>query len=798
LTDYADFFRTATGFGPFEFQVRYANEAEPPVLVEIPTGLGKTETTLLPFIYKVAKGTNLTRRLVYVLPMRSLVEQTRARVASWLEALDATGETRLPKVSTLLGGDVDDIWFREPETPWILIGTQDMLLSRALNRGYSMNPFAWPIPFGLLNNDAHWILDEVQLQGVGTRTAAQLQGLRDRLGTFGTTRTTFVSATIERDWVDTVDHALGSKPTFTLTDADRANPEIHKRLSARKMVARLGVAPDDTKALAAEIQSLHTPGTLTLVVLNRVERAREVANALRKAASGVEIDLLHGQFRLADRLEIADRALGKPDPAGPGRILVSTQVVEAGVDLDAKTLISDLAPWASIVQRLGRCNRRGDRSDGAFYWIDLDVAKSAAPYATADLVRARELLAQLDGGSAAPNALPREKYALDAAATLRRVDLLDLFDTAPDIAGNDVDVSRFIREGDDFNVTVFWRDAVPTGRRDQARRHELCPAPIAGVRKLMERLQKQNVRGQIRMRSNLALGDADVWQPIDVRDLRRGALIWIHASVGGYDPLQGFDPDAKAKVPAARQPAAEISEKPLPGEQCVDDDPNSWQSTSVTLQTHSEDTRLEAQRIVGALSGLLDAHTANLVTVAAAWHDAGKVHEVFQQTMIKSGCPVEGGPWAKSGGHSARHARPHFRHELVSALAWLESHDGGTEDDLVAYLVAAHHGKFRLSAYTYPGDAVLEKRVILGVEQSDKIPGFVLLEGTEVAPFEVDLSLFDIGSESGRPTWADRVLALRDSQDHGPFRLGYLEALVRVSDWLASALRAEGEVGAAA
>lgn len=42
--------------------------------------------------------------------------------------------------------------------------------------------------FGLLNNDSHWILDEVQLRGVGTRTAAQLQGLRSRLGTCGTTR----------------------------------------------------------------------------------------------------------------------------------------------------------------------------------------------------------------------------------------------------------------------------------------------------------------------------------------------------------------------------------------------------------------------------------------------------------------------------------------------------------------------------------------------------------------------------------------------------------------------------------
>ena len=40
-----------------------------------------------------------------------------------------------------------------PKRPAILIGTQDMLLSRALNRGYGMSRYRWPMHFGLLNND---------------------------------------------------------------------------------------------------------------------------------------------------------------------------------------------------------------------------------------------------------------------------------------------------------------------------------------------------------------------------------------------------------------------------------------------------------------------------------------------------------------------------------------------------------------------------------------------------------------------------------------------------------------------
>ncbi len=54
-----------------------------------------------------------------------------------------------------------------PEKTQIIIGTQDMLISRALNRGYAMSRFKWPMAFGLLQNGCQWIFDEVQLMGAG-------------------------------------------------------------------------------------------------------------------------------------------------------------------------------------------------------------------------------------------------------------------------------------------------------------------------------------------------------------------------------------------------------------------------------------------------------------------------------------------------------------------------------------------------------------------------------------------------------------------------------------------------------
>jgi CRISPR-associated endonuclease/helicase Cas3 len=77
-----------------------------------------------------------------------------------------------------MGGQDADEWDLHPECPAILIGTQDMLLSRALNHGYGMSRYRWPMHFGLLNNDALWVSDETQLMGVGVETSAQLDGFR--------------------------------------------------------------------------------------------------------------------------------------------------------------------------------------------------------------------------------------------------------------------------------------------------------------------------------------------------------------------------------------------------------------------------------------------------------------------------------------------------------------------------------------------------------------------------------------------------------------------------------------------
>ena len=140
--------------------------------------------------------------------------------------------------------------------------------------------------------------------------------------------------------------------------------------------------------------------------------------------------------------------------------------------------------------------------------------------------------------------------------------------------------------------------------------------------------------------------------------------------------------------------------------------------------------------------------------------------------------------WAKSPSHRPlRHDPPHFRHELVSAL-WLHEVSPGLlhgelEPDLVVYLVAAHHGKVRVTIRGQPDEP---PGITLGVQEGSRTIGFAL-NGQLIPPVTLSLRPTTHGVDS----LTSRAIALRDRADLGPFRLAFCEALVRAADWQASA-----------
>lgn len=778
---FSSWFERATGNPPHAFQAELAEADEVPSILAVPTGCGKTQAILGAWMYQRELGVG-PRRLVYTLPMRTLVEQTRVVAEKMRELCGLPAE-----IHVLMGGEeppkVD--WRRHPERDQILIGTLDMLLSRALNRGYGESRFSWPISFGLLNSDCRWVFDEVQLMGPARTTSAQLDGLRTALGTMLPCETMWASATVDAALLRTVDRPEEGT-TLGLPRADREGP-LAKRLQAEKTLGRadLGAvsAKDRPKRIATLAREQHQSASRTLIVVNNVETAQAIFSAIEKQRSdgSAEVVLLHSRFRPGDREDHMATALS--DPGETGTIIVSTQVIEAGVDVSARTLLTETAPFSSIVQRLGRCNRTGDEEGARVLWLDYgdppegsSGARESLPYLPDDLRRTRAELLTRVGDSLSPQALEsiEVEETPDDPAILRRRDLVDLFDTSADLSGTDIDIAPFIREDDQRSVVACFREIGEDNEPEPSQmpdRTEVVQIPHGSIAKrrcwMIDYVNGDWVR---------RLGS----------QVPPGATIVLDAAEGGYTPKLGWDGKSKQHVSPITVPDAH------PDPERIDSENPGGRPEE--LLPHLEATREHAEELSGELG--LD-RWRDAVVSAAALHDIGKAFLPFQETIRKALHDAEvdvntedNGPiWAKSGVQGGRHRRHYLRHELVSALALrsLGNKPDLADRALVTYLVAAHHGRVRISIRPAPDEAQDEAKngalFALGVIDGETLPSAQTPLGI-LPDTELSLGCMALGAED---SWTREALALRDSPELGPLRLAYLEAIVRISDWRASA-----------
>jgi CRISPR-associated endonuclease/helicase Cas3 len=846
-------------------------------LIRIPTGFGKTLGILATWLWHRVNNRDESwpRRLVWCLPMRVLVEQTEQVVRNTLNALGLLwkgGEhTNLVGVHLLMGGVDSGEWHLHPEQCAVLIGTQDLLLSRAMNRGYAAPRARWPMEFGLLNVDCLWVMDEVQLMDVGLATSSQMQTFREDDSTAGRSLrpccTWWMSATLQQDWLtkspDTVDMA----GKLSLTNIPGSERQGHLWDDIRK-TCRQELIPD-VKELPQLIVGEHckagygAPGP-TLVVVNRVDRAVALYEALCKGkhlmSKGVEIKLVHSRFRPVERASWLDQFLNREACApGTNRIIVATQVVEAGVDISAGVLISELAPWASLVQRFGRCARWGGDATVIVFDTSPKDDKAAAPYSKDEIDAAREALQHftdvsptyLESFEEAHTQILPHLYPFEPKHLLLRHELEELFDTTPDLSGADIDVSRFIRSGEERDLHVFWAEVLKKDnppRELRASREALCAVPFLKCRDWLCGKETSTERAP-RLKEGIRAWVWDWldgrWRSAERRDLYPGQTVLVETGCGGYLIDKGWAPDSVETVIPAN--AAE----PRPDElaDASQDDETLSASRWQTIAVHGRQTGATAKDILRVLAP----GYADLFEIAGRWHDAGKVHPAFNNSIggtgrperrdlakaPKEAClpvqrlyPMPGGP-----------RRAGFRHELASALALIEvlkRHDpdhpallgpwrallanAGMQSqalipppappntleqeilrlnagsfNLAAYLICAHHGKIRLAWHACPADQASGDELprIRGLQDGDLLPPLLLATADHtfltVPQINIDLgpAAAGLNPRSG-PSWTERVLTLLST--HGPFTLAWLEALLRAADQRASRMPVQDEL----
>jgi CRISPR-associated endonuclease/helicase Cas3 len=172
----------------------------------------------------------------------------------------------------------------------------------------------------------------------------------------------------------------------------------------------------ESEAVGIVIQAI-TDGKRVLWVHNRVDACQKAARHIAEIASPGAVYCYHSRFRLSDRKrrhEEVIRAFRKPE-RGRGMAVVSTQVCEMSLDLDADLLVSEAAPVPSLIQRAGRCCRVSDPGDrrGLVY---IYKGESHYPYAAEEVEEGLSFAQSMSArGESSQTDLAKYLARLDAA-----------------------------------------------------------------------------------------------------------------------------------------------------------------------------------------------------------------------------------------------------------------------------------------------------------------------------------------------------------------------------------------------
>jgi len=756
---YRDFFSQMTGHEVYSHQVRFAEEELHDIVINVPTGCGKTEMAVLTWLYhRVERGEReWPRRLVLCFPLRSLVHQTYERVSKWLSRMP---EDKRPPVYMAMGGRNDREWLSRPEDDAIIIGTQDMLVSQAINHAYTLSCKIWPMCFGLLNNDSLWVMDEIQLMGDALATTLQMSHFREKHGTWKKCYSWWMSATINDVFLVTVDHPRRA-PVFRLLDDEKK--ELKRIITAPKEILR-SEAIDAKEVVSEVVDYIQSggPGPVFIVV-NRVKRGQEIYRLMTKKK--VPSVLLHSRFRGVDRKRNMDTFMGSGV-----KVVISTQVIEAGMDVSCAAMWTDVASWNSMVQRFGRCNRSGEHRGAFIKYILLpgSDAKSCYPYLPEEIDLSIKALSDIDDAS--PETLATINVPMsDSSAFLnviRNRDILDLFHSDMDVVGGRMNVDGYVRDRRNSpDVYVFWRDFVAPDEQELPHRDELCPVRMDDFKKYFKKMGGK-MSGKRGAKAYSYDSDDDTWRPLGVEDIEVGCDVMLKTGCGGYTSGFGWTGKVGGKVEEVVMPVDVLYTGKVASKGVYE-----------TIKEHSKKVVVAVKSICSELAEI-ELPVDDMVR-AALMHDIGKAHPEWQ------GKSPDGGPWAKFGEY-----RPpcRVRHCVASALGcWGRLEKGWSF--LSIYLIGSHHGFLRSMGRRRRRDA---PGSVFGVSNGDVIPPVPGLTEEEI---HVSVSPCRIGcgggvTDGGDPSWNDRYSELLSSI--GPFRLAYMEALFRAADWRASKNEVDG------
>ncbi|MFN4226523.1 MAG: CRISPR-associated helicase Cas3' [Candidatus Ratteibacteria bacterium] len=356
-------------FGENFWQKEANNLKDKNLILIAPTGIGKTE-----FAFLWAEG----EKFFYTLPIRVATNQMFERACDYFnETQDSSEDPFINENIGLLHSDADlylleksEIYKKEEEgeTPRIFDLSRYFSLPVNICTGDQIFPAGLKYPqyekiYATLGY-SKLIIDEVQAYdpkacAIVVRMIEDIVSLGGKFLLMTATLPKFV-----KDYLEEKNVVKDEEVIDCYKDDNKIGIKINTGSKHKIELKNKDIAED-----VDEIINKANEGKRVLVVLNTIDKAKEIYNEILKKSNikndNIFLDLIHSRFTLNERRkkekEIEEKFKNpKPEEEKEPKILVSTQVVEASLDIDADYLFTEIAPIDSLIQRMGRVMRRVD------------------------------------------------------------------------------------------------------------------------------------------------------------------------------------------------------------------------------------------------------------------------------------------------------------------------------------------------------------------------------------------------------------------------------------------------------
>jgi len=337
---------------PYQERVKELIKSGRSIILQAPTGAGKTRAALAPFIENFFETPidSTPHKCVYVVPMRVLANQFSKEYKEYAKSYELKFGREV-RVTIQTGEQSEDRRFDQGD---LIFCTIDQFLSSYLTMPYSLPNRLANINAGAMAG-AYLVFDEFHLLDPSSTLPSTLYAIKQLRQL---APVLLMTATFSESMLKQLAEELDAEVFLLPADEARQIETRNGNTTSRQRVWRI----TDTALSAEAVLSSHN--TRSLALCNTVQRAQTLFRELRALIHERNLDirlmLLHSRFLPEDRRETErelQRLFGKNADRSGSVIAVATQTVEVGVDITSEVLHTELAPASALIQRAGRCAR---------------------------------------------------------------------------------------------------------------------------------------------------------------------------------------------------------------------------------------------------------------------------------------------------------------------------------------------------------------------------------------------------------------------------------------------------------